>query len=183
MRLAESGNDVSGLRFNLLGVIMLQIVHIVLVLLAWCAPARGADPLTHPHPEFRNKQQPAPRLLSKPSKPPLANACASLEDVNAIFSLMDLQLSAIQKGDYGQIYNSYTAMFFRETTSLQDFSYFMKSYSIFTKNKSASFGSLNIKGTTATIQGTFVSNDNTTRLVTYFLIRENNHWQIAGMHL
>lgn len=106
------------------------------------------------------------------------------KDSEEILKLIENQMASIQAGDFVQAYNNYTSGQFREVTGLQDFSNFVKYYTVFSRNKNAFFGNLEFKNRSiATLQGTLTSTDGMNMKVEYDFIKEGTQWKIIGIEL
>lgn len=105
-------------------------------------------------------------------------------DSQEILNLIENQINAIQHHDINRAYNLFTSNQFRQTTSFEDFKYFVDSFPVFSKNKNALFGNLDLhRNGIASIQGTLTSIDGQTLRVEYKFVKEGSQWKIVGIEL
>lgn len=104
-------------------------------------------------------------------------------DAKEIFSVIENQLNAIQHNDFATAYYNYTAEPFKKTTALDEFTFFMSSYPVFTNNKNSIFSSLKLDDNIAHLEGTLTSVGGEVQKVKYFFIQENGLWKIIGIKL
>src|SRR5262249_34694085 len=101
-----------------------------------------------------------------------------------ILTLIQNQINALHARDFNKAYYNFTSPQFRQTTSFEEFKYFIESFPHLNKNKNALFGNLESKpdGVTS-IQGTVTSQEGETLKVEYDFIKEGNEWKILGIKL
>lgn len=88
------------------------------------------------------------------------------------------QLTALRSGDIEKAYYSYTAADFQNTTSLRDFTRFVKHFPALIHNQSVSFSERQISDGKGFLSGTLVAEDGTKTYIEYRLEKENNDWKI-----
>lgn len=139
--------------------------------------------------QLKEKLRPHTQHPLKPIAPPPPEPPSHPEpyitrgDAKEIFSMIENQMNAIQHNDFATAYYNYTSEPFKKTTSLEEFSYFMSSYPVFTNNKNSIFGSLKLDNNIAHMEGTLTSAGGEVHQVEYFFIQEDGLWKIIGIQI
>ena len=124
---------------------------------------------------YYEKPLPAPEK-NYPQKP-------TANDTQAVLTLIENQMNAIQSNNIAAAYDTYTTIAFRNNTSLEEFKYFISSYPVFIKNRNSYFGGIKFQEDNAIINGTLTATDGTTAIVEYYLNKENGLWKILGIEV
>lgn len=124
-----------------------------------------------------------PPVYFDPNNPNNPPAPIAVIDSQAILTVIENQLNAIQNNDIEAAYYNYTSNAFRGETSFDEFKYFVTSYNIFTHNKNAFFGAPEITENNAIIRGSLFSTSGDSYKVDYYFIKENGIWKILGIQL
>lgn len=170
-------------------------------------PTYVTPPTSLPTPKTTSAPAPAPKINLQPPPPkpiaaphkakketpkPVENVPTSnpephrpsYNDSQDILILIENQINAIQHHEINRAYNLYTAQQFKQVTNFEEFKYFVESFPVFSKNKNAIFGNLDIRPNgIATIQGVLTSTDGETLNVEYKFVREGYQWRIIGIQL
>lgn len=172
------------------------------------APTYVTPPTTPPGTPKTSAPAPAPKINLQPPPPkpvaaphihkkeahyPVENVPVSnypepqrpsYNDSQDILILIENQINAIQHHEINRAYNLYTSQQFKQVTNFEEFKYFVESFPVFSKNKNAIFGNLDIRPNgIATIQGVLTSTDGETLNVEYKFVREGYQWRIIGIQL
>lgn len=102
-------------------------------------------------------------------------------NIQPLISVVDAQLSALNKGDIDKAYNDFTSSKFRSTTSLDKYKQLITTY--ITKNMKFQLHSTYFEDGIASLQGNLVSTDGDSLSVEYDLIQEGGQWKIYGFQL
>lgn len=113
----------------------------------------------------------------------LIGVTAGILFTERLVDTVDNQLSALKRDDINQAYYDYTAKDFQQTTSLEEFRHFIKSYPIFIHNQSAHFTERNVKDHVGTLKGHLTSEEHVKIPVEYKLIKEEGKWKILSIRL
>lgn len=127
-------------------------------------------------PVYREPLPPKPIVREQPPRP-------VRDDTRLILTLIENQISAIQSNNLAAAYDSYTAIAFRNKTSLDEFKFFITSYPVFHRNKNAYFGCAEFAEDHAEIGGTLTDTEGKSAKVDYFLTNENGEWKILGIQI
>lgn len=95
---------------------------------------------------------------------------------------VEKQLTLLKAGDISGAYNLASGDF-KNATSLDVFTAFVKNYPSLSKNKSHTFTERTIENNTATIKGSLTAEDGTVTPITYMLVKESGEWKILNMDL
>lgn len=97
--------------------------------------------------------------------------------------VVDHQLEALRQDDISKAYFAYTSKDFQGTTSLDQFTNFVKAYPVFLNNQSAHFTQRSIDRNIGTLKGHLTSNDHVNTPIEYKLIKEDDKWKILSIRL
>jgi Domain of unknown function (DUF4864) len=139
-------------------------------------PKPVAPPVNNLTPEFRKSES---YYRQSEEAPPSHSAYDSQE----ILALIEDQLTAIHANNILKAYTNFTANKFQESTSLDEFKYFVESFPVFSNNKNALFGNIDYKKEVAAIQGTLTATTGETLRVEYDFVKEGPQWKIIGIKL
>ena len=94
------------------------------------------------------------------------------------------QLAALRAHDYAKAY-SYTSKEFQQSTSLDQFEKFVKSYPALDNNKDSTFNNRAIDNTSGTgiIKGSIAGTDGSTTPIIYEFVKENGAWKIINIEV
>lgn len=136
------------------------------------------------HMPLREKPSSArnPEKASRPPQTPQETVLTK-GDAKQIFSVIENQLNAIQARDYMTAYHSYVSEEFKRTTPLDEFIFFVSSYTFFTNNKNSLFRHLRLENNIATLEGTMTSATGEENDVQYFFVKEGELWKIIGIKI
>lgn len=139
-------------------------------------PKPVAPPVNNLTPEFRKSDS----YYRQPEESPPVH---STYDSQEILSLIENQLAAIHANDLFKAYANFTAAKFQETTTFDEFKYFVESFPVFSNNKNALFGNVDYKKGVASIQGTLTSTTGESLRVEFNFVKEGPQWKIIGVKL
>lgn len=110
------------------------------------------------------------------------------DEIPESFSSEDLihviqgQLDAIKAGDLKRAYEKFTSQSFREVTSFEAFERFVKSYPVFSENRTSNFHKLSFNNNIAVFSGE-LADQKETREVEFYLDREDGEWKVIQIHI
>ena len=92
------------------------------------------------------------------------------------------QLVLLKAGDINGAYEL-TSGEFKNATSLEAFTAFVKQYPSLTKNKSHTFTERTVENNQGTIKGSLTAEDGTVTPITYMFVKEQGKWLILSIDL
>jgi len=95
---------------------------------------------------------------------------------------VEKQLTLLKAGDINGAYQL-TSGEFKNATSLDAFTAFVKKYPSLSKNKSHTFTERTVTNNQGTIKGSLTAEDGTVTPITYLLVKESGKWLILGIDL
>ncbi len=91
-------------------------------------------------------------------------------------------MDALKAGDIETAYSE-TSGAFQQSTSLEQYNEFVKSYPILTDYTEWSLPSRSVENNIGTVEGTLTAPDGTVMPIAFQLVKENDAWVILGINL
>jgi hypothetical protein len=95
-----------------------------------------------------------------------------------ITDVVEKQLLTIRDHKYTEAYYAYTSKEFRDSTSLSDFTNFVKENHVLNNNRSIKIDSISMKDNLSQVTATVTGDDETTLQADYTLVYKDNEWKV-----